>query len=307
MSAEDIELSDEVKEYIDEGVLTVPEDASLGELFLVFKELNGIQDKEDVMTECAQNDFEVFDTDDSGTIDVSELQNRLTEFLEKMGSTNTISEEFTQKLLAKFDTDDDQVLSPEEYTKLIIEFVKCAHEAYAHFYREAKNKAAESDAEMIFLDIPEGLSCSTLTRIRDDLKILCTDDSAVQTFAEEMFEAADEDGNQQIDSGELKSLFEKMAKDSGVEAEIPDSLVETYIAKLDKDDDGTISLDEFIPFAKDCSKQMHMLCEREIDRRKRRDIWKEDDEEEEGEAEEGEAKEGEGEGEQEAEEAAEGA
>lgn len=98
-----------------------------------------------------------------------------------------------------------------------------------------------------------------------------------------------------IDQGELKSLFEKMASESGVEAEIPDSLVETFIAKLDQNDDGVISLDEFIPFAKEVSKEMLMLAEREIDRRKRREIWVEEEEPEEEEEDAEEAAEAEGE------------
>lgn len=148
-----------------------------------------------MIAECAQNDFEVFDTDNSGTIDVGELQNRLTEFLEKMGSTQEISKEFTQKLLEKFDTDEDSVLSPEEYTTLITQFVRCAHEAFAHFYRECKAEKAESDAEMIFLDLPEDISCSELLKITSDLKELCTNEMMIQEFAEDMFQDEDEDGN----------------------------------------------------------------------------------------------------------------
>ena len=138
----------------------------------------------------------------------------------------------------------------------------------------------------MFLDIPESVDNEELREVGAAVKIFATDSDACQGFAEELFGEADEDGNQTIDSGELKNMFIKMAEESGVEAEIPDSLVEAQLAKLDQNEDGVLSLEEFLPLAAEMSKEMNYLVEKEIERRKRRGAW---DEDEEGEGEEEEA------------------
>ena len=101
----------------------------------------------------------------------------------------------------------------------------------------------------MFLDIPEDVSCEELLEVGAAIKIFATDSGACEEFAQEMFDEADEDGDQTVNETELKNIFTKMAEESGVTAEIPDALIETQLAKLDRDNDGAISMEEFLPLA----------------------------------------------------------
>lgn len=278
------EVSEEVQKLIDDGNIATPEGASLGEIHLVWKQLRELKDDEDTMNSVSEVDFEVYDLDGSGTMDREELQVRLTELLQRMGATGEISEEFTDALLEGFDENDDNTLDADEYTKLFASFVDWVEQAYHHFFLVKKEEVQkqteeEGDDKFMFLDIPESVSNEELREVGDAVRIFATEPGACEEFAMEMFGEADEDGDQTISQEELKSMFQKMAEESGVTAEIPDSLVEGYLSRLDQNADGVLSLDEFIPLASEMAKEMNYLVQKEIERRKRRGAWEEDEEE----------------------------
>jgi len=67
------DIQEEVQQQIDDGNISPGEGATLGELHLVWKDLKDLADDEETMNNVAEVDFEVYDVDESGTMDREEL------------------------------------------------------------------------------------------------------------------------------------------------------------------------------------------------------------------------------------------